>query len=448
MEEEIKKFIDIIRNIFPEIETKTSKIMLYVDFSKYELSKSYKIKFKHIRELLKKIKNDQVENKMVLYNRSSYEIPLRYRDSSHFSTLFLFRKSKEDSIFVEKKDSINKINYRIGLPSEESVLLFLTNSNYKDYKEFFGRVSWAIKERSLFTHIERHRKTGKDEHETKNKFPDFFDLLRALMPYKYSLRIESSSNRELNKFEELSESFLFNISYNTGEVFTKMGNFEELMPKRKIRHPIKNAIEEMEVPKKIYNPDLVRHYQMALYASSPLLKFISFYHILEYFFERIYKDDLLKNIKRKIIDPGFSYKRDKDLNELVNTVAQGMKIRGGDIAYNEEKALALILKKYVDIEDLKSGLGDELLQYYERKLPFVNGKTGINWGNTKSGNIIKNISKRIYKTRNAIVHTGKTTGEQGQKRYLPFKNEKDLSRELPLIKFISERVIIGSAKEI
>ena len=58
--------------------------------------------------------------------------------------------------------------------------------------------------------------------------------------------------------------------------------------------------------------------------------------------------------------------------------------------------------------------------------------------------IYNSIKNRVYLVRNAIAHS-----KEGDKlRYEPFKHDKDLQKEIPLIRAISEEIIINSSKPI
>ena len=54
---------------------------------------------------------------------------------------------------------------------------------------------------------------------------------------------------------------------------------------------------------------------MALVSESPYLEYLSYYHVVEYFFDSIIDEDIIKKVKNKITMPDFSYKRDKDIKE-------------------------------------------------------------------------------------------------------------------------------------
>lgn len=101
----------------------------------------------------------------------------------------------------------------------------------------------------------------------------------------------------------------------------------------------------------------------------------------------------------------------------------------------------MVLKKFVNFEDLVNKLNDfdeNLIEYYKsNKVQFSNGEE-VNFTQQDDDQIISNLSKRIYSTRNAVVHS--KAGEKS--RYTPFKDDKQIVKEVPLLRFISENLII------
>ena len=84
---------------------------------------------------------------------------------------------------------------------------------------------------------------------------------------------------------------------------------------------------------------------------------------------------------------------------------------------------------------------DTLLKYYKNtKVVFSAGvEVDIESGDVEA--VIKSLAKRIYATRNALVHS-----KEGDKtKYTPFKDDRMLVKEVPLMRFISEMVIISES---
>lgn len=56
--------------------------------------------------------------------------------------------------------------------------------------------------------------------------------------------------------------------------------------------------------------------------------------------------------------------------------------------------------------------------------------------------VFKKLAGRIYRTRNSIVHSK----ESDKARYTPFRDDRILVKEVPLLRFISEQIIINTSK--
>ena len=97
------------------------------------------------------------------------------------------------------------------------------------------------------------------------------------------------------------------------------------------------------------------------------MEYISYYHVIEHFMDKIFHEDFVNQIRRKLTDPGFSYNRDKDIKQLIKVMGDRIKIQKGEVRFDEKEALKLTLKKYLDIENLKTSISEfsePLLEYY------------------------------------------------------------------------------------
>lgn len=111
----------------------------------------------------------------------------------------------------------------------------------------------------------------------------------------------------------------------------------------------------------------------------------------------------------------------------------------------------MTLNKFIDIEKIKDKLNDydkELIEYYKNNnVEFSKGdKVDLSEYNQA---LFKQLSKRIYKTRNSLVHNkSNETRANERETYNHFKDSKFLLKEIPLLKIISEEIILKSATEI
>lgn len=103
-----------------------------------------------------------------------------------------------------------------------------------------------------------------------------------------------------------------------------------------------------------------------------------------------------------------------------------------------------LLEEYIDAETLSEELAEGSIdwkEYYStNKVAFEPNAPTIDWD---SPDALKKIANRIYKVRNAIIHS-KQRSDGG---YKPFLHEETLAREIPLIQCLAERIIDGAGME-
>ena len=106
----------------------------------------------------------------------------------------------------------------------------------------------------------------------------------------------------------------------------------------------------------------------------------------------------------------------------------------------------MTLAKHVDVQELKTKINEYaplLLEYYRStEVPFSRAPT-VDLTSADRDAILKSLARRIYATRNALVHSK----DGDRHRYTPFKDERALLSEIPLLRFISEQVILGTSTQ-
>ncbi|WP_128423182.1 hypothetical protein [Frankia sp. EI5c] len=175
---------------------------------------------------------------------------------------------------------------------------------------------------------------------------------------------------------------------------------------------------------------------------------MSYYHIAEHFFEQIYSEDVVRQVRKKIQAPGFSSNRERDISQLVKLVSKLTREQREDAApMNEQRALELVLTKYVNISDLMDAVGsldrNSIHHYKNNKVDFSDGDV-VPFDGTEESRVVTLLARRIYKTRNAIVHSKNNE----LPRYRPFYHAKSLHKEIPLLRSIAEAILVGSAQPI
>ena len=371
------------------------------------------------------------EQDIALYSNNYYEVLIRTESRN---------VPIRNQNFLNKEDNINKLNYSISKPSEEYLIFFLYNLYNQGARNILRRTLMPMRLRQILD------KRGTDG-EVQLFELDIFDVITEALPRVETIKITSESSKAKIKFEQYIYAFLFNLGYNIDLAITPLRFIDEFIQPYKMNRMRRSEVKDIDFPKRIYNNELILHYQKGISSESIDHQFLSFYHVLEHFFEKIYNDNIINSIKNELIKPSFSYKKPQDISNLVTLIQSKLKYKNDEFLINELEALELTLVKFVtDIQSIKDELNSvdsKLIDYYKTTEVSFSKGTRVNLNMTVD-EIFKSLSKRIYMTRNAIVHSKET----GKTRYTPFKDDKDLLKELYLMRILAEQVIIQSSEEL
>lgn len=330
-------------------------------------------------------------------------------------------------------DCENGLTYKMGLCSIEYCIYLLN--------------MWIDVKQKESTHIRIPLKmsVGIDRRLRfeENEDQDWKNALVYIMRI-YSIKIISSNQWDIEEARKKKVAYSFELMYKTGLAILESNNLDEIFS-IKFMEKISSNFDELEVvPHREYRNDVIDYYRLALSSNDPYIKFISFYHIIEYFYDEIFKQRIIDDLQDKLTQPDFSYKNGEKLYNIAKFIKNRMKMNDELGNGNELESLRFVLEEFVNIEDLKVKLNNidkKIVTYYnEKKVSFCKAPT-VQWADSKG--VYTSISKRIYSVRNALIHSKSGKNDE---RYKPYKDEKSLQMEIPLIKVIAEMVIISSSK--
>jgi hypothetical protein len=260
-----------------------------------------------------------------------------------------------------------------------------------------------------------------------------------------TLKIHSPSPHPQSFWQPRVTALLFHYGYNRDQAIMPDSNLERLVQPSRIRGVRRSALDELDAPQRFYIADLVHHYRLGVSAESPMLEYLSYYHIAEHWFENVYHDDLVKRVQDLLTDPGFSYRRKNDVRSLIKNVTKAVQVRDEElIMSSEQSALQLTLERHVNTNDLRNDINNydsELVAYYAKNRVRFADADMVDFSQNDETKIVKSLTRRVYKTRNALVHSK----EGGKERFTPFIDDNELYMEIPLMRFIAERIIIATS---
>ena len=422
----IEGFKNVILNLFrnSELISETNELLVFKINNK-----NVTVQINEINDLLTKLDSFNSEGETDLYDENQYEILVRHESRMPLSMVMREREK------LTKQDDINGLHYELSPASNLYVIKFLSFILENNVVTEIRRKIFIPSSR-----IERYC----DEEENI----DLFELLRLLLRID-TIKINSSAKKNKVEFEKLCYSYIYNLGLNLDFPIYPLRFFEEFASRARIRMRRANP-DEIEPPKRFYVNDLVLYYQRAISSESLDNQFLSFYHILEHFFDGVYNEELISSIQKEISKGTFSYKREKDIKKLIEVIKQKLKYKNEEFLLQEDEALILTLKKFINnIESLKdelNGFDPDLINYYKTTEVIFSKGNKVNFDVANNDEVFKNLANRIYLTRNAIVHS-KETGKEKNK-YLPFTHDRYLIKENILMRIIAESVIFESSKEI
>lgn len=274
-----------------------------------------------------------------------------------------------------------------------------------------------------------------------------FELLEKTFNIRFSLIIRYRNYLDKTKIKDWSKSHLFNICVMSNTGFKILDSDEAILDMRPNFY-ISLKTYERPLPKKLlYKIPAVEKYQMAAASDDPLVQFLGYYNVPEYFSGEVQLLKQVELIKKKVKEKKLSINDDKDIAAIINTINNNTV----EIRRNEKDYLELTFNNYTSIERIVNRLKftePNMISYYKKYCVKFSGGAKVDFSDDKEI-VIKNLASRIYSTRNSIVHNKSYELEKTEKKsYNHFRDHQELSNEIPLVKVIAEELIINTAEEI
>ena len=336
---------------------------------------------------------------------------------------------------VISEDIANSIQYELGVPTiEYCIYLLIQIKDMMNQQQ--GRNS-----RMLPMRLRRPF----DRYVSNNDNISLATLLPKMIG-ELSLKIKNMNSyaKDLSSFRNYKTSFVFEFMYKSGIALIE---FTDIVDMFHMNNSIRGRLDVTQIsapPLRKYTNDVVDYYKQALASNDPYIKFISFYHVIEYFFDEVFKRKLVTDLKDKITHPDFSYKNEDKIYDIALFVKNRLRMNDETGQGNELESLKYVLSEYLSIDDLKARIDAidlNAVQYYKNnKVSFCNAPV-ISWSDTQGA--FTQLARRIYFTRNSLVHS---KSGKNKERYRPYQDEKQLQLEIPLVKAVAELIIINSSE--
>lgn len=262
------------------------------------------------------------------------------------------------------------------------------------------------------------------------------DLFLSFKTAKYTPKRKLERKELINTGLEKIKACLFNLAYSKNEAW----EIRDEIKSNGFRYRLIEEETELDIPIANYDSNIVSHYKVAKSSIFPGQVYLSYYHILEYFFLRVADEELFQAARSQLNDPGFKASYD-NVTKLLATVKKN------DNTNDEKKMLRSVLMKYVPEEDFMEFVLSHETTSSEKVITQKNLKI---FGETFSvrmekGHALSNTASLLKHIRNSLVHSSDRYTREDC--YQPFsESEEVVAKYIPIIQFLAERVIFSTAE--
>ncbi len=359
-----------------------------------------------------------IQDNLVRPHETAISIPGYYEQAlefqGHYPTPIRFRR--DEAIEMENNEKSRKIT--VSAISDLFALVLL------DCEE----LSREIRRYFNISNIRMRREQDKDFSYSVGT------LLGRIRTIKIETELDDPIATKHKSLFSLCEAALFHIAYGWSIGISLSTSWERAYYRLGLRRN-----ESVQFPLRTYNSEILAYYHLAFGSDSLILAYLALYKILEYFFTSASEHLLHNKIKEKLVQPDFLHTKAKKLRELVST------IRAHDSRMDEKRMLTTVLTDYFNPDEIRSWINlheSETEEYFTKEHQVFAESLRID---TSNDQIFATVAQRIYHIRNALVHH-----KEGElSRFIPFSGqEKVLFREIPLLLFLAEHLILKTGKDI
>jgi len=355
-------------------------------------------------------------------------------ENLHFETILISKNYREELV-----DVINHMTSRMIFWRDEKFVFGTENEIdlYTTIDKCSDNYVWnKLENQNFLNYILERARMMRD-------YENFLQSTKRLFTIKVYNTNQSSIENNLKFTNPIIDSCLFSFSSLKQ---TTINVVEFFLKRRRLREQKEEIFKvqtsnNFNLPRVKINPHLLKFYQLASSTEFESHKFLSYYHILEYFFLAVSDQNLYEKLSRRINDPKFRT-TSQSLDKLIQD------INSHKSENDETEMLKNVLIKYINedeiiefIKEYEILINDSI--YTKKRVLFGNEISAIN---LQSGHVFGPISKHIKTIRNALVHS--SDRHERNDRFIPYSKSsmETVKIQIPILKFIAEKIIISTAE--
>ncbi|MGV9322808.1 hypothetical protein [Streptomyces sp. NPDC003660] len=255
--------------------------------------------------------------------------------------------------------------------------------------------------------------------------------------------LNGTHDESLAFLESVGGSILFELDMNYGiPVTMRRARFVNTTTRRFRLRPVWSEAPP-SLPRLRYGREPLSLYNYARSATGmPLLQFLAYYQVLEYYFPRYSQRDLIDRLRNELRDPRFRPDDDLHLSRILRISQHSGR------GYGDERSQLKATVRYSVSSDAIAELIEGnagLTEHFSRKKPIISGLPTIDV--KKRGNLVDSVCERIYHIRCLVVHSKEDGGGAADALLLPFSEEAESVRpDNEVMRFLAQKALIAGAE--
>jgi hypothetical protein len=249
----------------------------------------------------------------------------------------------------------------------------------------------------------------------------------------------SNHDTALRRLESIANSLFFDIDVALGIPLV----LSRPRSRQAGRRRREGVLDEVSFPINEYEPEPMALFSYARGAAGmPLLQFLAFYQVLEFYFPLYADQEIRRRVKSVVKHPRFNPHSEQQISSIIKAMSVG---RGR--GFGDEKAqLRATLRGSSNPAAVRDHLrvGDRAEYFGQKK----NGPAQqVIRVDMSDDDLLDATASRIYEIRCKIVHTKDSDADKSQ--ILPFSPEADqLGPDITLLEFLARESLVAASREL
>lgn len=169
-----------------------------------------------------------------------------------------------------------------------------------------------------------------------------------------SLTITSNKPNNIRHFQELTSAVLFHYAHNNDSPIALYSDVVDAAGfwSRRTNGYTRRGNGILEIPRRQYDQEAVRYYLEGSGSRSAYFKYLSYYHVLEFYFDAVFKDMIVEILREEMTKPGV-FQNETKVYKVAKSIKEKFHNNRDRGEGNELETLKYIVSHILSVNNIK-----------------------------------------------------------------------------------------------